>query len=241
MTPSSMDSVTPPAWRYATAGTAYPAASMTTRPQPSLSEGRTSTQASARCRCLVSSSTKPTKSTRSSTPSRRDSAVELVGPPAVADHPHAQVGQPCRAGVRQRRARARPACGGPAGPGRAASGSVPGVARSAAPRRRCARRRSADPSHAELDQLAARHVGDRDVAGPAVDARADPRLEEPADPRPHRAVDDRPLLAVDVVDEVHHGRAGGQGRGERHAVLDVDHDVEPARGVARSWVSRTRG
>lgn len=81
MRPSSTASVTPPADAYAIVGTRWVAASITERPQPSFSDGHRCNQDDASTRCLVSSSTQPSSSTRwpsrsARTRSRRSSAAQ---------------------------------------------------------------------------------------------------------------------------------------------------------------------
>ena len=68
-----------------------PPASVTTIPQPSLTEGHRCTHAPASSSCLVRSSTWPWKRTRSATPSSAACAAQARRPPALAHHVQPQV------------------------------------------------------------------------------------------------------------------------------------------------------
>ena len=184
---------------------------MTTSPQPSLSEGRASTQARESSSCLVCSSTKPVNSHE------------------VA---HAEPRRPPRPAAAPTSRRPRPP---PAGPGWSTRSSA--AAASTCSTRLCGTSRPSTriagvgtragsrtgrsqplwttvtssprtPRATSSSRVASETAT---YAAAAVEPRREPRLDPPADPRADRAVDDGPLLAVDVVDEDDDGRAGRPG------------------------------
>ena len=150
---------------------------MTTRPQPSLTDGHRCTHARASSSCLACSSTKPWKSTRSATPSASARAAQLARPtsPRRRSTGAGRASGRCSRAthldgvldplVRHEPAERRPGAAAAERGGRDRRGRLDAVAA----RRRA---RSAVDARARPARRAVA-VGHRDVAAPAVEPRRD--------------------------------------------------------------------
>jgi len=157
--------------------------------------------------------------------------LDALAPPAVADDPQPQPGEPVAQALGGVDGQLDPLVGDE--PPEDDEAGVLGARLPRAPRQLGAvvDHRDVLGVDPELDELVTGATGDRDVLAAAVEPRRDAGLEEPAHGGDGAVEDDRPLLLVHVVDQHDHRGQGAEARAEGQAVLDVDDDVEVALGA----------
>ena len=229
MTPSRIDSVTPPAEPYATVGVPCSAASITARPQPSRTDGSSIATDEARMTSRSSASTRPHSSTRSEAP------CSATYSRSEGSHQPEPITRSRRPGCRGASATtASTACSsrlwGTSRLKRAQHGSGADWLLARSPLRSVRYDVHRRRRHPEIRQVGRRRARDGQERQPPVGADRGP-LDPPAEPPAPAGVDHPPLLAVQVV----HQRDGHPGSGhagaERDAVDDL-HDRVAATSAA---------